>query len=42
MENKRKKSNFQEINKHIREREKSKKIEDDWKFSALVSEVTMY
>ncbi|CAP25919.2 Protein CBR-ACR-25 [Caenorhabditis briggsae] len=25
-----------EINKHIREREKSKKIEDDWKFSAMV------
>ncbi|EGT55947.1 hypothetical protein CAEBREN_31895 [Caenorhabditis brenneri] len=25
-----------EINKHIREKEKSKKIEDDWKFSAMV------
>uniref|UniRef100_A0A1I7SYT1 Neur_chan_LBD domain-containing protein n=1 Tax=Caenorhabditis tropicalis TaxID=1561998 RepID=A0A1I7SYT1_9PELO len=27
---------FQEINKHIREKEKAKKIEDDWKFSAMV------
>uniref|UniRef100_A0A8R1I3H1 Neur_chan_LBD domain-containing protein n=2 Tax=Caenorhabditis japonica TaxID=281687 RepID=A0A8R1I3H1_CAEJA len=28
-------SHLSEINKHIRDKEKSKKIEDDWKFSAM-------